>query len=311
MNSMPDHSTRIRLSAPPLPYYLECGRTEYAPGDAHPTRRGLAAFDWLFVVSGALAMGEEGRTWDVPAGHLLLLLPERHHYPLRACGERTVFYWVHFDCPGRWEELDGSEVADRDGRALAVPGWQSWFAPRSLSLPRSGPIPFAEETFRTLGRLQDSASQGRFVAFWQDQQRFIELLQLMELGGRASGSSQAWQVAERTEAYLKRHYAEPVTNKTLAGALHFHENYVTRCMKETHGCTPLEYLLRYRIEQAKLQLLKTDAPVGTIAERVGFPNAPYFSNCFRRRVGLSPLQFRKRFAIDGNATEVGRNFGER
>ncbi|MCI3919193.1 AraC family transcriptional regulator [Paenibacillus sp. TRM 82003] len=293
---MLETTTRIRLSAPPLPYFLECGRSEFAPGDLHPTRQGLAVFDWLFVVSGKLVMGEEERAWEVPAGHLLLLLPERYHYPVRACEEATVFYWIHFDCPGFWEELDGEAVVERDRRGGEAPGWQGWFAPRSLSLPRSGPIPFAEETFRALAQLYESSSQGRFVAFWPDQQRFIELLQLMEAAPRAGGSPQAWQVAERTEAFLKRHYADSVTNRMLSDALHFHENYITRCMKETHGCTPLEYLLRYRIEQAKLQLLKTDAPIGAIAERVGFSSAPYFSNCFRREVGLSPMQFRRRFA---------------
>jgi AraC-like DNA-binding protein len=288
--------TWLSLAAPPLPYYLECGRSEFVAGDLHPSRRGLAVFDLLFVVEGALFMGEEERMWEVPAGHLLLLLPQRYHYPVKPCETRTVFYWIHFDGSGHWEEIAGDTLVDANRRPVSMPEWHAWFAPRSLSLPRSGPIPFPEETLRTVQQLADNSARGRFVQFWHDQQRFIELLQRLELASKAGRASQAWQVAERAEAFLKQHYAEEVTNGRLAGALHFHPNYITRCMKETFQCTPLEYLQRYRIEQAKLLLVKTDQRIAAVAERVGFPNTPYFSNCFRGRVGMTPLQFRKRFA---------------
>jgi AraC-like DNA-binding protein len=58
----------------------------------------------------------------------------------------------------------------------------------------------------------------------------------------------------------------------------------------------MEYLLYYRVERAKLLLLKTEWPVSAVAEQVGFSQTPYFSVCFKKQTGLSPLQFRKRFA---------------
>jgi AraC-like DNA-binding protein len=281
-----DH-TWLSMTAPPLPYYLECGRCEYKAGEVHPSRRGLAVFDLLLVEEGILYMGEEERTWEVPAGHLLLLLPERYHYPVKAYGERTVFYWVHFDASGEWEELSGESVVEVNHHRTRTPEWHAWVAPRPLWLPRSGPIPFPEETLRTVKQLVESS---------KDQQRFSDLLQRLEAGRKTSQASQAWMVAERAEAYIKQHYAEELTNGEISRALHFHINYITRCMKETFQCTPLTYLQRYRIEQAKLLLVKTDLRIAAVAERVGFPNAPYFSNCFRQRVGMTPLQFRQRFA---------------
>ncbi|TLS52887.1 helix-turn-helix domain-containing protein [Paenibacillus antri] len=285
----------VSMEVPPLPYFLECGRTVFEPGGQHPARSGVAVFDLLVVDEGVLYMGEEGRQWTVGRGQSLLLLPGRHHYPFKPCEVPTSFYWIHFDAPGAYAEMRNGEVAWADPRRVEKPGWHDWFAPRALRLPKSGPVPFPEETFRVLKELYDASAQGRFASFWNDQRRFHDLLRLLELGRPPQTGANAWRVAERIEAYIKRHYAENVTNGTLAETLHFHPNYLLRCMKETFGCTPLAYLQRYRIEQAKLLLATTDLRIAEVAERVGFANAPYFTNGFKRETGETPIRFRSRF----------------
>lgn len=71
------------------------------------------------------------------------------------------------------------------------------------------------------------------------------------------------------------------------------DDVISRCMKEIYRCTPLEYLHKYRLEQAKVLLLKSEIPISTVADRVGFNYAPYFSKCFLRYTGMTPLTFRK------------------
>ncbi len=206
-----------------------------------------------------------------------------------------AFYWVHFDAPGPYVEMGNGEVERADSRRGDKPGWHEWITPRTLRLPKQGALPLPEETLRILKELYAASEQGRFVSFWPDQRRFQDLLALLELGRRTDGGSNAWRVAERVEAFVKRHYAEDVTNGTLAEALHFHPNYLLRCMKETFGCTPLAYLHRYRIEQAKRLLATTDLRIAEVAERVGYAYAPYFTNSFKRETGETPLRFRRRF----------------
>ena len=57
------------------------------------------------------------------------------------------------------------------------------------------------------------------------------------------------------------------------------------------GLTPLAYLNRARIENAKELLLKTSLSIAEIAEMVGFSGQNYFGRLFRRQVGLSPTEF--------------------
>ncbi|MNE69283.1 Arabinose operon regulatory protein [compost metagenome] len=67
-------------------------------------------------------------------------------------------------------------------------------------------------------------------------------------------------------------------------------------MQKEFGCAPLDYLMRHRIEQAKLLLLQTDLAIALVAEEVGFNQAAYFTACFARLEGISPRKYRQRFS---------------
>ena len=54
----------------------------------------------------------------------------------------------------------------------------------------------------------------------------------------------------------------------------------------------IHYLIDLRISEAKNLLIETSMPCSVIAELVGFDDANYFSRIFKKRMGLSPLQFR-------------------
>jgi transcriptional regulator GlxA family with amidase domain len=61
------------------------------------------------------------------------------------------------------------------------------------------------------------------------------------------------------------------------------------------GMSPLEYVHTLRLEEAK-QMLETSAmPVEAIAAEVGYHDASFFNRLFRRKVMLSPAQYRRRF----------------
>jgi transcriptional regulator GlxA family with amidase domain len=63
------------------------------------------------------------------------------------------------------------------------------------------------------------------------------------------------------------------------------------------GLTPIAYVQRLRIEDAKRRLERTDAPVDEISWRVGYEDAAFFRRLFRRTTGLAPGAYRKRFRI--------------
>ena len=78
------------------------------------------------------------------------------------------------------------------------------------------------------------------------------------------------------------------------GQTGFDKDYLRRCFKKETGKTPLEYLVSLRMEQAKMLLIQqTFSSVESVATACGFSDPFYFSTCFKRYAGVSPLQYRK------------------
>ncbi|MDF2959314.1 MAG: AraC family transcriptional regulator [Paenibacillus sp.] len=150
----------------------------------------------------------------------------------------------------------------------------------------------AYDIFRQLILLE---SQQSTISSLKQQLLFLVLLLILQEESDLSLHTPHLQLAEDTAAYLRSHYQEPVSYKELSDHFHFHANYIALCMKNTFGCTPLEYVTRYRIEQAKRMLIYTNEPVGKIAEEAGFGSFPYFIRCFTRYAGMKPLTFRQQY----------------
>lgn len=74
----------------------------------------------------------------------------------------------------------------------------------------------------------------------------------------------------------------------------FDKDHFRRTFKRETGKTPLEYLTDLRITRAK-QLLerRTDIAIKAVAESVGFADVLYFSVCFKKKVGVSPLAYKR------------------
>jgi transcriptional regulator GlxA family with amidase domain len=60
--------------------------------------------------------------------------------------------------------------------------------------------------------------------------------------------------------------------------------------------SPLEYVHTMRLEEAKHLLETGDASVEAIANEVGYEDASFFGRLFRRKVGITPAQYRRRFS---------------
>jgi YesN/AraC family two-component response regulator len=102
---------------------------------------------------------------------------------------------------------------------------------------------------------------------------------------------QAKQVVRQAMAYIHEHYDEPVTREDLATYVSVSPRYLTRCFHEETGLTPITYLNRYRINQAKELLERGDSTITEVAFNVGFSNSNYFGRVFRREVGASPSTY--------------------
>jgi AraC-like DNA-binding protein len=68
-----------------------------------------------------------------------------------------------------------------------------------------------------------------------------------------------------------------------------------RCFRRVAGMTPHQYLLRTRLHRAAVRLRRTEDAVSAIAFDAGFNDLSTFNRRFRRVIGSSPREFRRRF----------------
>lgn len=106
-------------------------------------------------------------------------------------------------------------------------------------------------------------------------------------------SDEAQRLVRQAMAYIHTHYHEPISRADLARHVALSEDYLTSCFREELGVTPIAYINRYRVNQAKRLLIESGKSITEIALDVGFSDSGYFSRVFRREVGLSPDAYRK------------------
>lgn len=99
------------------------------------------------------------------------------------------------------------------------------------------------------------------------------------------------------QQWLSKHFsvANPVDEVIKQSRLA--ERTFKRRFTSATGLTPIAYVQRLRIEDAKRRLERTDASVDEISWRVGYEDAAFFRRLFKRTTGLAPGAYRKRFRI--------------
>jgi transcriptional regulator GlxA family with amidase domain len=120
-------------------------------------------------------------------------------------------------------------------------------------------------------------------------------------GGQAQFSAQlAAQMAEREplrelQAWLPDHLHEDLSVPALARRACMSERHFARAFRGETGMTPAAYVEAARVERARIALETGDLPVETIAGQTGFGTVETMRRAFRRRVGVSPADYRSRF----------------
>jgi two-component system response regulator YesN len=93
--------------------------------------------------------------------------------------------------------------------------------------------------------------------------------------------------------YINVHYAENITLERIAKIAYMNPYYLSAYFKKNTGLNFKDFLTRNRMEHAVFLLHNEDLKTYELAERVGFTDARYFSELFKRSYGKTPLEFKR------------------
>jgi len=97
----------------------------------------------------------------------------------------------------------------------------------------------------------------------------------------------------RTLDFLENHYTESLTLDQLARIANMSPSTLYRAFQRSFQTSPIDYLIRYRIQKAIELFTGDDLTITEIALQVGFNDSNYFSRQFRQHLGIAPSQYWK------------------
>ena len=100
------------------------------------------------------------------------------------------------------------------------------------------------------------------------------------------------QIVRQAMAYIHTHFAEALSREDIARHVGISADYLTDCFRQELNITPMIYLRRYRILQARELLETTNLSMTQVAFNVGFSESAHFTRLFQREVGMTPRAYR-------------------
>lgn len=229
-----------------------------------------------------------GKWYPVKKGDVLLINPGIQHQCTYSSAEAPLeeFYVAFTDI----------HIRDMERNQILFPGHECLIRP-------------GEKTFVTLSRLcslikteSTSCQPGRYFMLKAYVTQMILLLYREQVvapvtieEGYEFESTNKKYVVEQIIDYLDCHYNEKISLDQIARNMYLSPFYISKIFKSETGDTPINHLIKIRMEKARLLLDKQkDASIQDIALCVGYDDAYHFSKLFKKHFGESPSKYRKK-----------------
>lgn len=108
--------------------------------------------------------------------------------------------------------------------------------------------------------------------------------------------------------YIDQNYSEDLSLESLAQYMKMNKYYMAHEFKKYMHISPIQYLIKRRIEECQSLLKTSSLSVSEISEAVGFSSQSYFSQIFKKEIGMTPLEYRQSNTQDYNTQDIQKKF---
>lgn len=129
----------------------------------------------------------------------------------------------------------------------------------------------------------------------------VNLLQWQEFGQRPfreplTGILHKDAAISKAIAWLHENFTQAAPISLAVEQAGLPERTFTRRFHVATGASPLEYVHQLRLNRARRLLESSSLSIQVVANNLGYEDPSFFSRLFKREVGLTPAQYRKRFS---------------
>lgn len=98
---------------------------------------------------------------------------------------------------------------------------------------------------------------------------------------------------DRVYRYINKHFRDDITLEGLSELVHMDTSYLSRIFKKKYGTSPIDCVIRLRLDYASGLIMNTDMTVCEIADYCGYGNVSFFISAYKKRYGMTPGEHRK------------------
>ena len=242
-------------------------------GDWRSVPHTHACTEMFYCVSGRGQFNIEGKLFDVAPDDLIIVNPRVQHTELS-----YQTYPLEYIVLG----IDGAEFL---------------FNEKDLGYTMLSCGMMREELLflmRMLLREIDSRADGcEMVCQDLTEVLLVKIVRMASVSLRLTAPPAESKECATAKRYIDENYSESITLDKLAEIAHVNKYYLSHSFKNEYKVSPIDYLMKRHITEAKALLTSTDFSLTQIAEQIGFGSLAYFSKCFRKIEGTRPNEYRK------------------
>lgn len=95
------------------------------------------------------------------------------------------------------------------------------------------------------------------------------------------------------QQYIHEHFNEKISLDQLSDIANINKYYLIRLFKQATGLSPIDYLIRVRLEEAEKLLAQSTLAISEISDQIGFHSPSHFSKTFKETHQMSPSAYRR------------------
>ena len=110
---------------------------------------------------------------------------------------------------------------------------------------------------------------------------------------------------DNMQRYICASFSEKICLEEVAKSAHISKSYASYIFRKETGLSINSYILDIRMQHATQLLRYTNKSIADIAAKTGFPDNYYFSRAFKRKMSVSPSEYREQYRKEGNEHRIG------
>lgn len=238
-------------------------------------RKNLNSFLVLLTLQGEGVLNYSGQSYKLKAGDVFFINCEKEHSYYIKGNSPWIFYWVHFNglsslaYYNKFIEYNRLPIIHLDGCEI-------------------------KDILKSLVSINNKKSLSNEIL---SSLKITELLSLLTLSCQCNINDydESNYLIDRIITYIDKHLGEKITLDMIADNFNLNKFYLHKKFKKITNIPINEYVINTRMNLAKEKLRFSNMSIKEISETTGFNNTSHFINLFRKREGLTPLQYKNKW----------------